>query len=68
MGATARDFNRSFRVLTTLAAIFFVVGHGAPASGMGAFLLFSLSHGEYPFFGKEGERLEVALPDFGTPA
>ena len=44
MRATAGDFRRSFRVLTTLAAILFVVRHGALAGWMSAFLRLSLSH------------------------
>jgi len=34
VGATTRDLNRSFRVLATLAAIFFVLWYGASASRM----------------------------------
>jgi hypothetical protein len=49
MGATARDLDRSFRVLTTLATVFFILWYGAPASGVCTFLLFNLSHEENPF-------------------
>src|SRR5665213_2292628 len=49
VGATARDLNRCFRVLATLAAIFLVIWHRALASGVRAFLFLSLSHGKYPF-------------------
>jgi hypothetical protein len=48
MGATTGDLNRSLRVLAALAAVFLILWYGALTSGMGAFLFFFLSHGEYP--------------------
>jgi hypothetical protein len=44
MSAVARDFDLALRILAALAAVLFVVGNRAPASRMGAFLVFGLCH------------------------
>ena len=49
MCAIARDLHLSFCVFAALAAVFFVIRYGAPASRMRAFLLLKLSHDDETF-------------------
>jgi hypothetical protein len=53
MTTVARDLYLSFRVLAALAAIFFVIGYGAPACRVCTFLFLNIRYDRLPFLSTE---------------
>ena len=66
MGAVAGDFHAVFRVFTALAAMLFVVCHGAPACRMRALLRLSMGHDINPSITSVGAKKSITCQKRGS--